>query len=356
MKRSLIRSVTVLVTACILAGCSATVDVTPSSSSVVTATETTEAVTETTEATTTTEARGHYEYKPVVMSSIFLDIMGEDMFDAYKNYIKAVQNGEEEFAVKSENDYDWMLGQFPSNFQPVYEVYTESNYAGAFKDGKATFQYKIPKEELAQKQAEFEEMVTGILNEVLRDDYSDVEKVLALYIYFANNYTYDYDTYNKMSDEAVQGICAYRFFTTKHGICAECSVAFSFMLLQAGVDAVGCGGNRESDGEGHAWTYVTINGKNYHVDPTFAMESGNCLSYFMMTDEQRYNEGGFKQEENRVACHYKSDRNGSEYTADDDFFAPLWGKYLTSFDTEKKIIYYTDIDGNQGEFDYSAFG
>ena len=354
MKRSLIRSVTVLVTACILAGCSATVDVTTASSAVVT--ETAEAVTETTEATTTTEARGHYEYKPVVMSSIFLDIMGEDMFDAYKNYIKAVQNGEEEFAVKSENDYDWMLGQFPSNFQPVYEVYTESNYAGAFKDGKATFQYKIPKEELAQKQAEFEEMVTGILNEVLRDDYSDVEKVLALYIYFANNYTYDYDTYNKMSDEAVQGICAYRFFTTKHGICAECSAAFSFMLLQAGVDAVGCGGNRESDGEGHAWTYVTINGKNYHVDPTFAMESGNCLSYFMMTDEQRYNEGGFKQEENRVACHYKSDRNGSEYTADDDFFAPLWGKYLTSFDTEKKIIYYTDIDGNQGEFDYSAFG
>ena len=237
MKRSLIRSVTVLVTACILAGCSATVDVTTASSAVVT--ETAEAVTETTESTTTTEARGHYEYKPVVMSSIFLDIMGEDMFDAYKNYIKAVQNGEEEFAVKSENDYDWMLGQFPSNFQPVYEVYTESNYAGAFKDGKATFQYKIPKEELAQKQAEFEEMVTGILNEVLRDDYSDVEKVLALYIYFANNYTYDYDTYNKMSDEAVQGICAYRFFTTKHGICAECSAAFSFMLLQAGVDAVG---------------------------------------------------------------------------------------------------------------------
>lgn len=353
MKRPFIKTVTVILTVCVLSGCSA---VTTPTTNGTTESETSIETSESTEATTTTEARGHYEYKPVVMSSIFLDIMGQDMYDAYKNYIKAVQNGEEEFAVKSENDYDWMLGQFPSNFQPVYEVYTESNYAGAFKDGKATFQYKIPKEELAQKQAEFEEMVTGILNEVLRDDYSDVEKVLALYIYFANNYTYDYDTYNKMSDEAVQGICAYRFFTTRHGICAECSAAFSFLLLQAGVDAVGCGGNRESDGEGHAWTYVTINGKNYHVDPTFAMESGNCLSYFMMTDEQRYNEGGFKQEENRVACHYKSDRNGSEYTADDDFFAPLWGGTLVSFDHNKKLIYYIDADGNPKTFDYSAFG
>ncbi len=339
----------------ILTGCSTYIDQTTATSSV---SEETSVITfETTEAATTTEeVRGHYEYKPVVMSSIFLDIMGEDMYDAYKNYIKAVQNGEDEFAVKSESDYDWMLGQFPNKFQPVYEVYTESNYAGAFKDGKATFQYKIPKEELAEKEAEFEKLITDILNENLRDDYSDVEKILALYIYFSNNYTYDYDTYNKMNDEAVQGICAYRFFTTKHGICAECSTAFSFLLLQAGVDATVCGGNREIDGEGHAWTYVTINGKNYHVDPTFVMESGNSLSYFMMTDSQRYNEGGFKKEENCVACHYKSDRNGSEYTADDDFFAPLWGKYLTSFDTEKKIIYYKDIDGNKGEFDYSAFG
>ena len=248
MKRPLIKTVTVLITACIFAGCSADTGITTSG----TETETSVVTSEITEATTTTEARGHYEYKRVVMSSIFLDIMGEDMYDAYKNYIKAVQNGEDEFEVKTEDDYNWMIGQFPNKFQPVYEVYTESNYGGAFKDGKATFQYKIPKDELAQKEAEFETMVTDILNEVLRDDYSDVEKILALYIYFSNNYTYDYDTYNKMNDEAVQGICAYRFFTTKHGICAECSTAFSFLLLQAGVDAAVCGGNREIDGEGHA--------------------------------------------------------------------------------------------------------
>ena len=156
MKRSLIKSVTVILTACILTGCSA---VTTPSATGASESESSIETSESTEATTTTEGRGHYEYKPVVMSSIFLDIMGEDMYDAYKNYIKAVQNGEEEFAVKSENDYFWMLGQFPNKFQPVYEVYTESNYGGAYKDGKATFQYKIPKEELEIGRASCRERV-----------------------------------------------------------------------------------------------------------------------------------------------------------------------------------------------------
>ena len=352
MKRSLIRSLCVLMTACILAGCSANTAVTTS-----TVTETTtETTTEATEATTTTEARGHYEFKPVVMSSIFLDIMGEDMFDAYKNYINAVRNGEDEFAVKSENDYDWMIGQFPGCFQPLYFVYTESNYGGAWKNGKATFQYKISKEELAEKEAEFEKLVVDILNENLRDDYSDFEKALALYIYISTNYTYDYEVLEKLNDEPDYPVSAYRFLTTKHGICSECSTAYSYLLLQAGVDATYAGGNRSSDGEGHGWSYVTINGKNYHIDPTYGMCSPNSLSFFMMTDEQREKEDGYKKSGTTIACHYKGDKNGDKYTADDDTFAPLWGGTFISMDHEKKIINYYDMDGNPATFDYSKFG
>ena len=77
--------------------------------------------------TTTTEARGHFEFKPVVMSSIFRDIMGEDMCWAYGNYVNAVRAKEDSFEVKSEHDYDWMIGQFPAQFYPIYGVYTESD-------------------------------------------------------------------------------------------------------------------------------------------------------------------------------------------------------------------------------------
>ena len=313
------------------------------------------ATSETTEATTTTEARGHFEFRPVVISSIFRDIMGEDMYKAYCNYVTAVQNGEDSFEVKDEHTYDWMIGQFPSQLQPVYYEYTESGYGGAFKDGKATFQYKIPKEELAAKEKEFEKLVTDILNENLRDDYSDFEKALALYLYISNNYTYDYDSYYKMNDDPFMHFSAYKFLTNKTGICSECSATYSFLLLQCGVDAALAGGNNYN-GEGHGWSYVTINGKYYHIDPTYAMGKPNCLSYFMMTDKQRENEDGYKKSNTLIGCHYKEDHNGDKYDANDDFFAPLWGGTLTSWDHKKKLIYYTDTNGNPATFDYSSVG
>lgn len=310
---------------------------------------------ETTEATTATEAGSHFEFKPVVISSIFRDIMGEDMYKAFCNYVTAVQNGEDSFEVKDEETYDWMIGQFPAQLQPCYFVYTESGYGGAFKEGRAKFQYKISKDELAAKEKEFEKIVTDILNENFKDDYSDFEKALALYIYFSKNYTYDWDSYEKMKDDPSMNFSAYNFLTRKTGICSECSTAYSYLLLQAGVDATIAGGTG-SDGEGHGWSYVTINGKNYHVDPTFVMSRPNNLSYFMMTDAKREIENGYKKENTTIGCHYKEDRNGCKYDAGDDFFAPLWGGTLTSWDHKKKLIYYEDSEGNPKTFDYSSVG
>ena len=353
MKRRLINLISVALVSCSVAGCSVT-----AAGKTAANTEAPQAVVttaETTEATTTTEARGHFEFKPVVISSIFREMMGEDMYEAYCNYVKAVQNGEDSFKVKDEETYDWMIGQFPSMLQPLYFDYTGSNFGGAFKNGQATFKYKIPKEELAAKEKDFEKTVTGILNENLRDDYSDFEKALALYIYISNNCTYDQEFMDKLNGDPSLEASSYKFITEKRGICSECSTAYSYLLLQSGVDATVAGGIG-ADGVSHGWSYVTINGKNYHVDPTYVMGSENNLSYFMMTDSQRESEGGFKKKETTVACHYKGNHNGDKYDASDNFFAPLWGGHLTSWDHEKKLIYYTDINGEAATFDYSSIG
>lgn len=330
---------------------------TSSAPTLVTTVETTASQTTTSETTTeaTTEARGHFEFKPVVMSSIFRDIMGDDMCWAYENYVNAVMAGEDEFEVKSESDYDWMIGQFPGCFSPLFSVYTESGYGGAYKNGKGRFKYRIPKEELKAKEAEFEKVVTDILNENLRDDYSDFEKALALYIYINQNYTYDHEILENTDPENNYKISGYRFLMEKKGICSECSCAYSYLLLQAGVDATLAGGFSSNSGEAHGWSYVTIKGKNYHIDPTYAMGSDNSMAFFMMTDEQREHEDGYLKKDTTIGCHYKGSQNGNLYDADDDFFKPLWHGHLTSWDHEKKLIYYTDEDGNDKTFDYSPF-
>ena len=310
----------------------------------------------TTEATTTTEARGHFEFKPIVCGPIFKEYMGEDLYSAYCNYINAVRAGEDTFEVKDQDTYDWMIGQFPGHCYPVVAEYTDSMYAGSVKKGIGTFQYLIPKEEFKVKNAEFEKLVTDILDENLRDDYSDFEKVLALYVYFSENYSYDYDTYYELNDHYVDNLSAYRFLTTGHGICSECGPAFAYLLLQAGVEADVIGGNTEYSGEGHSWCYVTINGRYYHVDPTYAMQSDVNLSYLMMTDERRENDDGYKKSKNTLAFSKKGELYADKFDADDDFFAPLKDGHLISWDHDKKLIYYTDIDGQEKTFDYSPFG
>lgn len=362
MKRLLISLISIAVITSSIAGCAVnttgTSAVTSASESSVSSETTTSATTTTettTEATTTTEARGHFEFKPIVIGPIFKDYMGEDMYKAYCNYVNAVRAGEDSFEVKDEETYDWMIGQFPSHCYPLLGEYTESNYAGAVKKGRGTFQYKISKEEFAAKSADFEKLVTNILNENLRDDYSDFEKVLALYIYFSENYSYDYDTYYEMNDHYVDNLSPYRFLTTGHGICSECGPAFSYLLLQAGVQADCIGGNTEYSGEGHSWSYVTINGNHYHVDATYAMQSGVNLSYLMMTDERREKDDGYKKSKNSFARNKSGELKGDRYDADDDFFAPLKDGHLISWDHDKKLIYYTDADGNEKTFDYSPF-
>ncbi len=74
-----------------------------------------------------------------------------------------------------------------------------------------------------------------------------------------------------------------------------------------------------------------------------------------MRHERGEEEDGYKKDETCIGCHYKDDQNGDQYDADDDSFAPLWEGYLTSWDHEKNLIYYTDYYGNDGVFDYSSF-
>lgn len=354
MRRTLRSAVAAVLLCSILAGCAvtdnseaATADVITESTTVAT----TEATTEpTTEATTTTEPEPKpIEFKPKVMSSLFRDIMGDDMCEAYYSYIDALMNGEDTFAVKSEDDYGWMLGQFPCNFSPVVDKFVGSDYASGYKKGRGKFNYLTSREDFVQKEAEFEKLVTDILGETMNEDFTDFEKVFALYIYFADNYKYDYDTLEKMKDDPFVELSPYNFLMEKTGICSECAPAFSYLLLQAGVDATVVGGGD------HCWSYVTIGGKNYHVDPTFAMSSGDNLAYLMMTDEQREAEGDFVKKDMTVACHYKGQYNGEKYTADDDYFAPLWNGFLLQWDRENKKIDYSDYSGNVHTFDYSSF-
>ena len=305
------------------------------------------------------EARGHYVFQPKVCSVYMEEVFGEAMCEAWFNLVDAVMAGEDAFSCPDSRTYDWVMGQFPDKCFPPLVDLIEYAYDRdhPVKDGVASFQYTVPREEAAARIAAFAEQVEGILNETLEDDCTDLEKALALYEYFADNYTYDYET-AAYDGGYPEWLSSYRVFATGTGICQEFSVAYAYLLMQAGIDATNMSGIRAYDGESHQWTYVRMNGHNYHIDPTYAI-GDPVLDYFMMDDAQREAADDYRKEDFVITSNYAQDHPHPDYSADDPAFRPLWGGEYVGFDHASKILRYRKYDGDgqpvELTFDCSGF-
>lgn len=298
-----------------------------------------------------------FEFQPKVCSSFIKDIMGKDMCDAWFSLVDAVMRGDNTFECKDDHTYMWMMNEFPDMCFPVLKDLIEpSDDVGEYvKKGKAKFKYSVSRKKAQKKIKKFIKLVEDILNETLKPDYSDFEKALALYIYFSKTYTYDFDTsdlvYNEPSKTGY--VCSYRLLTKKIGICEEVAVAYSYLLMQVGIDASVVSNNQ------HAWSIIKLGNKYYHVDPTYALDNPDIpLEFFLMTDKQRCNTGDFIKKDFEYVSQYIPDKM-PDYSSKGKSFSRLWKGYYISFDHDKKVLKYFTYDENfqkkELEFDYSKY-
>lgn len=302
----------------------------------------------------TVQPESHYTFRPKVCSMYMEEVFGKTMCETWYNLVDAVMAGEDTFACPDQYTYDWVMGQFPDRLFPVLTELIDYAWdrENSVHDGVASFTYRVPVGDAAERIAAFQTQIEGILNEALEDDYSDLEKALALYDYFARMYEYDYVSSEAMYDTYLDYISCIRFFDTGMGICQEISTAYSYLLLQAGVEATIMMGND------HQWSYVRINGKDYHIDPTFVISEPGSLSYFMMNDEQR-EISGYSKAGTTICSNYAQDHPHPDYTADDDTFRPVWNQMLEAFfPAENKLLCWQYNEAGEKtyqEFYYTGF-
>ena len=301
------------------------------------------------------ERQAHYEFRPKVCSVFMDEIYGETMREAWYALVDAVMAGENTFACPDQFTYDWVMGQYPDRCFPVLkEIITYAYDRGnCVHGGVAEFEYLVPPDEAQRRIADFASMIEGILNETLEDGWSDLEKALALYEYVAENWEYDWVTFALNEEGYVEYLSAIRVFDTRTGICQEVSVAYSYLLLQAGVEAGVMSGKREYDSMGHQWSYVRMNGRDFHIDATYGMGNG-WLCYFMMDDAQRYAEDCYAAENFTITSNYAQDHPHRDYAADDDTFSPLWSGTFRELLPDEDLIRYT-VYGPGGEEDVLEF-
>jgi hypothetical protein len=300
----------------------------------------------------------YYSFNPHAYSSKLYATYGEERWKAFYNLCDALRAGEDTFECPSADVYGWCMSNLIiTNFFPVAgnNLYYINQYGEyTYSDGVGYINYAIPKEEFLQRERDFENTVNQILRENVRTDYTDFEKCLALYNYISKNYSYDYEQLAVLNTENAYYWGSYDCLMTKKGVCEDISALYNFLLMECGVDALQYMG--ASTGTGHSWSYVTIDGVGYHIDPTWGLsdDGGTDLAYFMMSTEERLT-GSMSDYNIRPYLNMLDVGQGVDFSANDNRYAPIHQGYFAGLDRERKILIY-DINGERREFNYSNFG
>ncbi|RKM54115.1 hypothetical protein D6853_14350 [Butyrivibrio sp. X503] len=294
----------------------------------------------------------YYSFNPHVDVPLIHDSYGDDAWNSFYDLCDAVRDGDDGFACADEDTFRLCLDMMRAFFPGAYPYIDLNN--SYFSDGIGYIVYLIPKNEVVEKEREFEQEVENILRECVTKDYTDVEKCFALYDYIARNYGIDWEEDDVVTgkaefseDHKSEDVGIRKGIMTRSGVCAEFSGVYTYLLLQCGVDAMTYGAN------GHRWSYVRINGNEYHIDPTWGTTKNHTanLTYFMMTDAER--KANIKKRIFPLKFRYKYFNNCMSYSAVDERFQVLRGGTFLSMDTENKVVYY-ELGGETCEYHYDA--
>ena len=283
-----------------------------------------------------------FTFNPHEYSAKIAESYSEDYWTSFYNLCDALRVGDDTFECASKEIYEWCLDDvtlcqlFPAACMKVTGKSNDGTVP--FENGIGRIYYNMPKEDFVKREAEFEECVTKVINDNVKSSYSDFEKCLFLYDYMESNFTYNYD-WPYFGDDGADYYC----FMNKTGICCELSGVYAYLLRQVGVDAIQFDCSESLD---HSWTYVIIDGKGYHIDPTWALKADSpseelYLDYFMMSQKDR-EEDDFDFSDTQVGLlpEYFVSQSDKTFPADDETYSCLRYAFLKDIDTDKNTLHY----------------
>lgn len=165
------------------------------------------------------------------------------------------------------------------------------------KDNKGMwFEYVDSAEKCTEMLDFIEREYLTLLNEIITDDMTELEKVLAVYQYFAQRISYDYewlDAFYSSDDRFLfPGIAVYQALKNNRGVCHTYTYLCEFAFQQLGIDCIRAFSDVQDSDSSHMWLIVWIDGSAFHVDPTWGSGyDGVSLYYFGMTDEENIERG-----------------------------------------------------------------
>lgn len=136
-----------------------------------------------------------------------------------------------------------------------------------------TMTYRMTRDEHAWVTAE----IKRILAELITDDMSDLQKIVAVHDYIVRNHHYEMNTTGSP-------FTVFTFMHEKQGVCMAYALLFVKMMEELHIPCYYVVGKADGESDlGHAWNMVQLDGEWYHIDATW-----NDLGSKMKHHEIRY--------------------------------------------------------------------
>lgn len=229
----------------------------------------------------------------------------------------------------------------------LQEVSVGCQYAedGSIIVGNVNITYNNTPEEVAPLIDELDAKVKEVVNEVVTDDMTELQKALSLHDYIVLNTVYD--TSGELPD-LNNGASAYDILICGNGVCEGYAQAYNMLLEECGVSSIMV----TSYDMRHAWNLVNIDNEWYHVDATWddpIPDSKGRVNhkYFMLSDEEIMKESDIRKP------HYNWDSKGFEATSK-KYDNAFWSGVGTEIFLRGDKWYFLSNDGVYSTYTESA--
>lgn len=221
-------------------------------------------------------------------------------------------------------DYIWsVINSSPELFYVESGVTISLRYDGIIT--RITPTYSATGTSLAQQRATYNEKMQEILALVDRN-WSDLEKIVFLHDYLAQNYVYVLDENNGENTN----YDAYGFLTERHGVCQAYTLVYLGLLKELDINTA----IADSEKMNHIWNLVQLNGKWYHVDVTWddpvPDNYGNANHNYLLLSDAAINRAGHYSWTAEYQCTDTTYDYNYFWTQFSSPFTPLNGKWYTT--------------------------
>lgn len=257
----------------------------------------------------------------------------DEVKETYKRFVDAIYSCEKNVYLSDSYD-DNLYALVIAKSNPAYFVVKDTKFSSDKKSVTVKYKYKPKKQKEVLNYIDNEYLT--ILNDIIKKDYNDLDKILAVYHYFSSRIEYDYDWLDglNMSDNKYlyPDIAVYQALKSNKGVCHSYAYLCHYAFQQLGIKSFCVTGDMKNSDEGHMWLLVEIDGKYYHIDPTWDRNQDGTVSLrcFGLTDKER-------AEDIEITYNIEIDENFGKIHCKDNKFKFLRDVDRFDFDKNGKI-------------------